>query len=150
MSKTEKQLMEDNALGQPTDSQPTEQLEVSEQPSDVDESFLAEEVIPVGDAEVVFKTDPDDIVQAVDDDARVGSDFWTDDGDWKATVVWTTPGGADLQVVKRSEGAGYKLQYSTGGVLPGIYSGWYTSFDKAKEAAIAYMNETYNAETKIS
>ena len=90
---------------------------------------------------MIFKNDHDDVtpIQQEDGISRVGSDFWDHDGDWKSTAVGSI-GNKTLHIAKRSDGSGYKLQFAEGGDLPPLYSGWYTSFDKAQNAAQEYLN----------
>ena len=149
MNDKQKLNMDEKDLTLQTDSAPMDKKEVSEQPSELDDSFLAE---PVAAPEVVEELKPlrDDTPMAVQEDARIGTDFWNHDDDWEATVIGESPNKKELQVAKRKEGSGYVLQWRSGGDLPALYSGWYTSFDKARSAGFVYLNELRDAAAKKS
>lgn len=120
-----------------------EQEEVSEQVSDVDESFLDEpevltEEFTVGDSTVVFQ---EEAPMSATEGAKIGSDFWDPDQEWVATSIGKTESGNEVQVIKRTGGSGYELRLKDGGHLPAIYTGWYTSYDKARDAATEFLND---------
>lgn len=142
MNETQDQTMEENGLGLQTDFLPTDNEGVSEQPSEPVETEVAE-------APEAYQ-DPGEVPMAEQEDARIDSDFWNQDDEWKATVIGETPTGNEVQVAKRPEGSGYILQLRKGGELPAAYKGWYTSYDKARDAGRVYLNEVNSAETESS
>jgi len=129
------------------DSAPMDKKEASEQPSKLDDSFLAE---PAAEAQEESKPLRNDTPMAVQEDGRIGTDFWNNEDDWEATVIGESPNKRELQVAKRKEGSGYVLQWRQGGELPALYSGWYTSYDKARTAGFIYLNELRDAAAKKS
>lgn len=114
------------------------------QSGDVDESFLAVDV--EGEpTEVVFKEPEQDFSQEIKQEAEgiVGSNFW-DNSDWAATAIGETPNGNVLQIVKREDGAGYKLGLRNGGNLPNEMTGWYTSFQKTEDAGRIWLAQEWD------
>ena len=63
--------------------------------------------------------------------------------EWVATVIGQTPTGGVLQVLKRSDGSGYKIGIQGGGRTPNNLEGWFTSYPKAEQAARLYLNQCW-------
>lgn len=94
-----------------------------------------EEVVQVEDTTVVFR---EEVPMA--EEGHIGGDFWNSDQEWAATQIGQTKGGKTVQVVKRSEGMGYEVNFREGGEKPAQLDGWFTSYDKAEQAARTYLN----------
>lgn len=137
----------------------TEEKEASEQPSDVQEAQtegeqeapVAEETFEVGDTKVVFKEpteadNPTDRYISRTDTGRIGNNFFSSENEWEATVIGRTPSNKEMQVVKRSDGHGYTIQWRQGGQIPDELQGWFTSYDKASQAGLVYLNKMWDKE----
>lgn len=100
-----------------------------------------EETITVGTTKVIFREPTEKELPtspvAREDGGFIGKDFFTDANEWKSTLVGNTPNGAGVSIVKRPEGTGYKL--SSTGSLPESLKGWFTTYQKAEEAARVYL-----------
>lgn len=128
--------------------------EVSEQASntEVDLSFMDDDVEHVESSDgqqAVFKEPteeqrPSDSVPQ-EHEGVIGTDFWNSEGDWAATVIGETPDGNKLQVMKRPDGVGYRIGWRNGGVVPPECEGWFTSYDKAEQAARTYLNKNWGS-----
>lgn len=122
-----------------------EPKEVSETPSDtsdVDLSFMDEDKVKTEPTE---EQRPHDSVRAAHE-GSIGTNFFDQSEDWKATVIGETPGGAKVQVNKREDGTGYRISFHEGGTLPAELSGWFTTYDKAEQAARGYLNRKWEEE----
>lgn len=101
-----------------------------------------EETITVGATKVVFREPTEEELptrpRPREDTGFIGQDFFSNDGEWVATSVGQSPAGNALRVVKRRDGGGYELSW-TSGELPNHLRGWFTTFDKAEAAARVYL-----------
>lgn len=148
-----------------TPVQKTEQKEVFETPSlgtsdDVAYDFIdkeeatpeaktdtKEEVITSGKTKVIFREPTEEELPTAEvpraDGGFIGKNFFSDEQEWKSTLIGKTPNGAGLHITKRYEGVGYQLKFD-GGMLPAKLSGWYTTFDKAQTAARTYLSQSWD------
>lgn len=145
-------------LSPDTDKQIDEQLEFDFLPQEEapaeDEAPKKEEVIQVGKTKVVFRepTEEELPTRAVTraDGGIIGQDFFSQDGEWTATVVGQSPNGNKLQVTKRPDGVGYILGWRNGGMVPSKYAGWYTTFEKAEHSARIHLSELWEEAREAS
>lgn len=109
------------------------------------------EEFSVGETKVIFREPTEQELPREEvprnDGGFIGKNFFTDDGEWKNTVIGKSPNGAELCVTKRLGGMGYELRYN-GGKLPTKLTGWFTSYDKAEEAARIYLAEMWDQARK--
>lgn len=123
--------------------------EASETPSPDTESSIEEqiefdfypeeEVIEVGNTKIIFREPTEEELPTREvpraDTGFIGQDFFGEGEQWVATTIGKSPTGNELQVTKRREGTGYVLRWSKRGELAAKFSGWYTTYEKAEEAA---------------
>lgn len=82
----------------------------------------------------------------MEQEGNISSDFWDQDHEWVATKIGETRDGKTVQVVKRNDGMGYEVNFREGGAKPSDMEGWFTSYDKAEQAARAYLNRRLESE----
>jgi hypothetical protein len=103
-----------------------------------------EEVIKAGNTTVVFREPTEEQLPTKEvpmaQSGFIGKDYFSDMNEWQATVIGQTPNGNNLQITKRQEGTGYELSLRNGGSMPAKYSGWYTTYEKAEEAARLFLS----------
>lgn len=80
----------------------------------------------------------------------IGTDFFSEEDEWKATTVGYKPSGREVQIRKNREGKGYVINFENPvGRLHKDLKGVFTTFSKARRAAATYLNrvwEEYNEE----
>ena len=103
-----------------------------------------EEVITTGQTKVIFREPTEEDLPTKEvplaESGFIGKDYFSDMNEWQATVVGKTPSGNQLQITKRREGTGYELSLRNGGTMPAKYTGWYTTYEKAEEAARLFLS----------
>lgn len=77
----------------------------------------------------------------------VDQDFFNKEEQWTATVIGELPTGETIQIKKKNDnaGAGFYVSYREGlKTVPKPYDGWYTSYDKAEQAARVFLNRSWD------
>lgn len=135
------------------DTEEPEQLEFEFMPEETVKE-PAEEIIQVGKTKVIFREPTEEELpsKAVPraDTGFIGQEFFSNAGEWTATVVGSSPNGNQLQVTKRPDGVGYVLGWRNGGTIPSKYAGWYTTFEKAEHTARIHLSELWDEARKAS
>ena len=103
-----------------------------------------EEVIVAGKTKVIFREPTEEELPTKEvpmaESGFIGKDYFSDMNEWQATGVGKTPSGNIVQITKRHEGTGYELSLRNGGTMPAKYTGWYTTYEKAEEAARLFLS----------
>ena len=123
---------------------PSPDTEPSTKPEQQEFDFVPkEETIKVGNTTVVFREPTEEQLptKAVPsaDTGFVGQDFFSEGQEWQATSIGQSTTGNELQVVKRMGGDGYRLRWRDNGVVKAEFAGWYTTYQKAEEAARLHL-----------
>lgn len=86
-----------------------------------------------------------EVPQNPKDSGPISGDFFdtTKQGEWHATVIGQTPGGKNVQVMKKRDGAGYEIAFNPGGELPRDLQGVWTTYDRAEKQVRLWLNEQY-------